>query len=84
MDVAQQFLNTFLGILLGFVLSQSVNIVSYFRRPKFTLDSRNCIISSYTGDPPDVAAEIHFGFSLKNSGKNTAKNTRVFISDICV
>ncbi|WP_230772774.1 hypothetical protein [Sphingomonas sp. Leaf4] len=68
---------------IGFILSQSINVFSYVRRPKFrTKHHLSGVISTYSGDPPETPWEIELGFLLENFGYNPAINTRVFISNI--
>lgn len=72
-----------LSAFLGFMLSQSFNFVSYLRRPRFRVKHwSDGVLSSYTGDPPDTPWEIELGFFLENYGRNSAKNTRIFVSDL--
>ncbi|MCB2099140.1 MAG: hypothetical protein KDE05_16025 [Parvularculaceae bacterium] len=81
MDYLQDALVALIGAIIGFAVSQSVNVIQYLRRPKFSVHDSG-VISSYTGDPPDVPAEVMLGFFLKNIGRNSAKNTRIFISEL--
>jgi hypothetical protein len=79
----EKILLSFISALLGFLLSQSFNFVSYLRRPRFRVRHwTNGVASSYTGDPPETPWEIELGFFLENYGKNPAKNTRIFVTDI--
>lgn len=79
----EKILLSFVSALLGFLFSQSFNFVSYLRRPRFRIKHwSDGVVSSYTGDPPETPWEIELGFFLENCGKNSAKNTRVFVSDI--
>jgi hypothetical protein len=72
-----------LSALLGFTPSQTFNLISFLRRPRFKLRHWSDGVGSvYTGDPPETPWEIELGFFLENSGWNSAKNTRVFVSDI--
>ena len=81
----EKILISFVSALLGFLLSQSFNFVSYLRRPRFRVRHwTDGVLSSYTGDPPETPWEIELGFFLENYGKNPAKNTRIFVSDIKV
>lgn len=79
----EKILLSLLSALLGFLVSQSFNFVNYLRRPKFRVKHwTDGVSSSYTGDPPEAAWEIELGFFLENFGRNPAKNTRIFVSDI--
>lgn len=79
----EKILLAVLSALLGFMLSQTFNLVSYLRRPKFRVGHwTDGVLGSYTGDPPETPWEIELGFHLENFGKNPAKNTRIFVSDI--
>lgn len=79
----EKFLLSFISAVIGFALSQSFNLVSFIRRPKFRVKNwSDGVVSNYTGDPPDTPWEIDLGLYLENNGKNPAKNTRVFVSDI--
>ncbi len=83
MDTFDRLFVSIVSVFIGFLLSQSFDVVRYFRRPRFYVDKNDKgIMSSYTGDPPETPAEIVFGFRLKNIGKNPARNTRIFISEI--
>ena len=83
MEFEQKVLLSLLGVVLGFMLSQSINIVRYFRRPKFRLRNYDDgVLSCYTGDTPETPSEVEFGFYLENNGLNPAKNSRVFLSEL--
>lgn len=79
----QKLLLTLIGAIIGFLFSQTLNLINYLRRPRFEISNFDGgIKSGYTGDPPEVPAEIELGFYLKNNGFNTAINTRIFVSRI--
>lgn len=79
----EKILLSILSAFLGFMLSQAFNLVSFVRRPKFRVKKWNeGVLSSYTGDPPETPWEIELGFYLENYGRNPAKNTRVFVSNL--
>lgn len=79
----EKILLAVLSALLGFMLSQTFNLVSYLRRPKFRVRHwTDGVLGAYTGDPPETPWEIELGFHLENFGKNPAKNVRIFVSDI--
>lgn len=82
-DGMEKILISALSAILGFALSQTFNFVNFVRRPKFRVKHwGDGILSSYTGDPPETPWEIELGFYLENQGRNSAKNTRIFVSDI--
>ena len=67
----------------GFFFSQFFNIITYFRRARFkSVHHEIGVMSSYTGGA-DEPWEIELGFYLENCGSNPAKNTRIFVSEIC-
>ena len=79
----EKVLLSFIGALTGFLLSQSFNFITYLRRPKFRVNHwTDGVISWYSGDPPETPWEIVLGFYIENRGKNPARNTRIFVSDI--
>ena len=79
----EKILISVLGAIVGFLLSQSVNIVRYFRRPRFrTTNFEDGVLNCYTGSPPETPSEVTFGFYLQNNGYNPAKNTRIFVSEL--
>lgn len=79
----QKLLLTLIGAIIGFLFSQTMNLISYLRRPKFDIPNFDGGVKSrYSGDPPEVPAEIDLGFYLENNGFNTAINTRIFVSTI--
>ncbi len=79
----EKILLSAISALLGFALSQSFNFISYLRRPKFRVKHwSDGVLSSYTGEPPETPWEIELGFYIENYGKNSAKNVRIFVSDI--
>ncbi|SEH16739.1 hypothetical protein SAMN05428974_1860 [Sphingopyxis sp. YR583] len=79
----EKILLSVISALIGFALSQSFNLISYLRRPKFRVKLwSDGVLSSYTGDPPETPWEIELGFYLENYGKNPAKNIRIFVSDM--
>lgn len=84
MDFEHRIALALIGALIGFFLSQSINILAFFRRPKFSINaSASGIVSTYTGDESiREPAYQNLGFWIKNSGYETAFNTRVFISNI--
>ncbi len=83
MDNEIKILLSLLGVILGFALSQSMNIINFLRRPRFKVEHfGDGVISSYTGDPPETPSEIIFGFHLKNTGFLPAKNIRILISNL--
>ena len=83
MDFSERIILALVSALIGFFLSQFINIVKYFRKPKFRVRGRDGdVISSYTGNPPETPTEVELGFTLENYGKNPAKNTRIFISEL--
>lgn len=83
MEYEQQIVLSLIGVIVGFALSQSFNVLKFIRRPKFNVENfSDGIVSSYTGAPPETPSEVIFGFYLKNTGFNPAVNTRVFISDL--
>lgn len=79
MSVVEQILLSAFGILLGFFLSQSFNVVRYLRRPKFRSTTNGGVISGYTGGDDEPAFAV-VGFYLENCGWSVAKKTRIFIS----
>lgn len=79
----EKVLLSLLSALVGFLLSQTFNFVCFLRRPRFRVKHwTDGVSSSYTGDPPGTPWEIELGFFLENRGKNPAKNTRIFVSEI--
>lgn len=83
MEFEQQFVLSLVGIIVGFALSQSINVLKFIRRPKFQIEiHNNGIVSCYTGAPPETPSEVILGFTLKNMGFNPAINTRIFISSL--
>ena len=84
MDFEQRIALTLIGALIGFLLSQSINVLAYFRRPKFSINDRaSGVVSAYTGgDSDDEPAYQNLGSWIQNTGYETALNTRVFISNI--
>lgn len=74
-----------LGAAVGYVLSQLLNLIEFFRRPRFRIvHFSDGVLSAYTGDPPDTPWEVELGFSLENCGTNPAKGLRVFVSQMMV
>ena len=69
---------------LGFFFSQLFNAVGYLRRPKFQVSHfGNGVLSSYTGSGDDEEPwQIELGFFVDNTGKNPAKNVRIFVSEL--
>ena len=84
MDFEQRIALALIGALIGFLLSQSINVLAYFRRPKFSInDQTSGVVSAYTGgDSDDEPAYQNLGFWVQNTGYETAFNTRIFISGI--
>lgn len=83
MDFEQRVFITLIGAIIGFLLSQSINLVKFYRRPKFQIKPfEHGVFALYTGNPPEVPAEVELGFYVKNIGRNPALNTRVFVSEI--
>lgn len=84
MDFEQRIALTLIGALIGFLFSQSINILSFFRKPKFSIKDRGSgIVSTYSGgDSSDEPADMKLGFWVQNIGYETALNTRVFVSSI--
>ena len=81
----EKILISLFSVILGFLLSQSVNIVKYLRRPKFKITQvNNGVIGCYTGEPPEEPSEVTLGFHLENCGHNPAKNARIFVSNLKV
>lgn len=78
----EKVLLSFLSAVIGFLISQSFNFVSYLRRPRFRVKYwTDGVLSSYSGNPPETPWEVELGFYLENHGKNISKNTRIFVSD---
>ncbi|MEP4704110.1 MAG: hypothetical protein ABJZ62_04590 [Hyphomicrobiales bacterium] len=84
MDFEHRIALTLIGALIGFLLSQSINVLAFFRRPKFSINNRfSGIVSAYTGgDSTCEPAYQNLGFWIENTGYETALNTRIFISNI--
>lgn len=83
MDIWQKIVLSIIGIVIGFFVSQSFNIIKYYRRPRFKISNMgNGVISSYSGGEDGEPAEVVLGFHLGNIGYNAAVNSRVFISDL--
>ena len=81
----EKLLLSLVSALLGFFFSQFFNLVAYYRIPKFrVLNHREGVLSAYSGDPPETPWEIELGVFLENFGRNPSKNTRIFVSNICV
>lgn len=79
----QELILSLVGAGFGFFFSQFFNLVGYIRRPRFRLISHgHGVLSAYSGDPPETPWEIELGFFLENCGRNPAKNTRVFVSEL--
>ena len=81
----EKLILSLLSAAFGFFLSQFLNLLAYFRRPRFrVLNHQEGLLSAYTGDPPETPWEIELGFFLENHGKNPSRNTRIFVSDLSV
>lgn len=79
----EKVLLSLLSVVVGFMVSQSFNFVNYLRRPRFRPKHwSDGVAASYTGDPPETPWEIELGFFIENYGKNPAKNSRIFVSNI--
>lgn len=83
MDFEQRVFITLFGAIIGFLLSQSINVVKFYRWPKFKIGSfEHGVFALFTGNPPEIPAEVELGFYIKNIGRNPALSTRVFVSEI--
>ena len=68
------------GILLGFLLSQSINFFSFLRRPKLAISNAG-IIGGYSGGDDEPAC-AYVGFDLTNKGYQPATDIRVFVTPL--
>lgn len=83
MEIDLRILASVVGAVIGFALSQSINLISYYRRPRFEVEQNESgVLSCWSANPPEDAPEIILGFHLKNIGRNPAKNVRIFLSHL--
>ena len=83
--VASKYLLAIFSAAIGFLLSQSVNVLAYARRPKFRISQVGVIFSS-SGRAPDPAkvepAMLALGFYLENRGHTPIENLRIFLKPV--
>lgn len=81
MEIGERIFVAAVAAIFGFLISQSINIVTFLRRPRLQASGGGAL-ETYTGDPPETPATVTFGFFIKNNGKLTARNVRVFASEM--
>ena len=83
--IASKYLLAIFSAAIGFLLSQSVNVLTYARRPKFRI-SQVGVISSSSGKASDAAkaepAMVALGFYLENRGYTPIENLRIFLKPV--